>query len=411
MQNKNAPPGVEIQRIVAACLEQKPVNEADITALFQARGADFGFVCQQADALRQTLVGDAVSYAVNRNINYTNVCYFKCQFCAFSKGQSNADLRGRPYDISAEEIARRCQEAWQRGATEVCMQGGIHPDYTGQTYVDIVRMVKAATPDMHVHAFSPLEVWQGAATAGVDIKTFLQQLQAAGLDTLPGTAAEILHDEVRQQICADKLNSEQWLEVMRTAHEVGFNTTATIMFGHLDHARHWATHLLRIKALQDNTGGFTEFVPLPYVHMEAPLYRRGGSRRGPSFREAVLMHAVSRLVFNGSINNIQASWVKMGHDGALACLQAGANDLGGTLMNESIARAAGADHGQEWAPADLEQAIRRLQRTPLMRTTRYQPASEERRPAALAAGQLLDCVQDQAGRQQRRKTLLDPAAT
>lgn len=411
LQNRNAQPGADIQRIVAACLEQKPVSEADVTVLFQARGADFGFVCQQADALRQTLVGDAVSYAVNRNINYTNVCYFKCQFCAFSKGQSNADLRGRPYDISAEEIARRCQEAWQRGATEVCMQGGIHPDYTGQTYVDIVRTVKTATPDMHVHAFSPLEVWQGAATAGVDIRTFLRQLQAAGLDTLPGTAAEILHDDVRQQICPDKLNSEQWLEVMRTAHEVGFNTTATIMFGHLDHARHWATHLLRLKTLQDSTGGFTEFVPLPYVHMEAPLYRRGGSRRGPSFREAVLMHAVSRLVFNGSINNIQASWVKMGHDGALACLQAGANDLGGTLMNESITRAAGADHGQEWAPADLEQAIRRLQRTPLMRTTRYQPASEERRVAALAAGQLLDCVQDQAGRQQRRKTLLDPAAT
>ncbi|MFN3165301.1 MAG: 5-amino-6-(D-ribitylamino)uracil--L-tyrosine 4-hydroxyphenyl transferase CofH, partial [Pseudohongiellaceae bacterium] len=295
LQNRNAQPGADIQRIVAACLEQKPVSEADVTVLFQARGADFGFVCQQADALRQTLVGDAVSYAVNRNINYTNVCYFKCQFCAFSKGQSNADLRGRPYDISAEEIARRCQEAWQRGATEVCMQGGIHPDYTGQTYVDIVRTVKAATPDMHVHAFSPLEVWQGAATAGVDIRTFLRQLQAAGLDTLPGTAAEILHDDVRQQICADKLNSEQWLEVMRTAHEVGFNTTATIMFGHLDHARHWATHLLRLKTLQDSTGGFTEFVPLPYVHMEAPLYRRGGSRRGPSFREAVLMHAVSRL--------------------------------------------------------------------------------------------------------------------
>ena len=411
MTNPGIQPGDDVRRIVDACLDGDTLNEAAVTTLFQARGADFGFICQQADALRQTTVGDQVSYVVNRNINYTNVCYFKCQFCAFSKGQSNADLRGRPYDISAEEIARRCQEAWQRGATEVCMQGGIHPDYTGQTYIDIVRTVKTAVPDMHVHAFSPLEVWQGAATAGLDIRTFLQQLKQAGLDTLPGTAAEILHDDVRARICADKLNSEQWLEVMRTAHEVGFNTTATIMFGHLDHARHWATHLLRLKALQDSTGGFTEFVPLPYVHMEAPLYRRGGSRRGPSFREAILMHAVARLVFNGSIDNIQTSWVKMGHDGALACLQAGANDLGGTLMNESITRAAGADHGQEWAPADIEEAIRRLQRSPLMRSTRYQPVADERRMAALAAGQLLDCVQEHAGRQQRPKTLLDSATT
>jgi len=411
MHDKAGQPGAEIRRIVDACLDSKALDEDAVTSLFQARGADFGYLCQQADALREARVGDQVSYVVNRNINYTNVCYYKCQFCAFSKGQRNADLRGRPYDISAEEIARRCQEAWQRGATEVCMQGGIHPDYTGQTYIDIVKTVKSATPGMHVHAFSPLEVWQGAATAGVDIRTFLQQLQAAGLDTLPGTAAEILHDEVRQKICADKLNSEQWLEVMRTAHELGFNTTATIMFGHLDHARHWATHLLRVKSLQDSTGGFTEFVPLPYVHMEAPLYRRGGSRRGPSFREAVLMHAVPRLVFNGSIDNIQTSWVKMGHDGALACLQAGANDLGGTLMNESITRAAGAAHGQEWAPADLEQAILELQRTPLLRNTRYQPAPAERRSAALAAGQLLDCVQEQAGRQQRPKTLLDPAVS
>ena len=242
----------------------------------------------------------------------------------------------------------RSQEAWQRGATEVCMQGGIHPDYTGQTYIDIVETVKQAVPELHVHAFSPLEVWQGAATANLSLDEFLQQLQKAGLDTLPGTAAEILHDDVRAIICADKLNTEQWLEVMAAAHRTGFNTTATIMFGHVDTPEHWAHHLLHIRALQERTGGFTEFVPLSYVHMEAPMYLRGRSRCGPTFRESILMHAVARIVLHGLIDNIQASWVKMGHDGALACLSAGANDLGGTLMNESITRAAGAEHGQEW---------------------------------------------------------------
>ncbi|MCI5105394.1 MAG: 5-amino-6-(D-ribitylamino)uracil--L-tyrosine 4-hydroxyphenyl transferase CofH [Pseudomonadales bacterium] len=400
----------EIRELVQACLAEQALTEAQITTLFQARGADFAYICRQADTLRRQKNGERVSYVVNRNINYTNVCYFKCQFCAFSKGKQHEDLRGKPYDISAEEIARRCQEAWQRGATEVCMQGGIHPDYTGQTYIDIVQTVKTAEPDMHVHAFSPLEIFQGAETLGIGLEEFLSQLRDAGLDTLPGTAAEILHDELRATLCPDKLNTSQWLEVMEAAHKVGFNTTATIMFGHVEQPRHWAAHLLRVRELQARSGGFTEFVPLPYVHMEAPLYRRGLSRRGPSFRESVLMHAVPRLVFNGLIDDIQTSWVKMGHEGALLCLDAGANDLGGTLMNESITRAAGAGHGQEWAPRDIETAIRSIGREPMMRNTRYQSVSPERREAAFNNKlELLDCVQESAGKTHRNKKLLEVA--
>lgn len=286
------------------------------------------------------------------------------------------------------------------------MQGGIHPDYSGQTYLDIVSTVKQAVPQMHVHAFSPLEVWQGAETLGIGLEEFLSRLKAVGLDTLPGTAAEILHDDVRAIICADKLNTSQWLQVMEAAHKVGFNTTATIMFGHVDAAEHWAQHLLHVRDLQRRTGGFTEFVPLPYVHMEAPMFLRGRSRRGPSFREAVLMHAVSRIVLHGAIDNIQVSWVKMGHAGAMACLSAGANDLGGTLMNESITRAAGAEHGQEWPVAAIEAAIRASGRQPRMRNTRYGDAPEEQYRAALAAQELTPCEQTPAGKQQRSKKLL-----
>ena len=326
----------DVGKIVEKCVAQAPLELDEVARLFESRGADFSYITQQADLLRQQVNGDEVSYVVNRNINYTNVCYFKCQFCAFSKGKFSENLRGRPYDISAQEVSRRCNEAWARGATEVCMQGGIHPDYTGQTYLDIVHTVRESVPDMHIHAFSPLEVWQGAATLGIGLEEFLQRLQSAGLNTLPGTAAEILHDDVRKQICPDKLNTAEWLQVMEVAHKVGFNTTATIMYGHIDTPQHWASHLLHVRQLQQQTGGFTEFVPLPYVHMEAPLYLKGRSRRGPSFREAILMHAVARLVFHGLISNIQSSWVKMGAEGVKACLNSGANYLGGTLMNESI---------------------------------------------------------------------------
>ena len=395
----------ELREIVARCTAGERVDEASITRLFESRGNDFTYVVRQADALRRAVCGDTVSYVVNRNINYTNVCYFKCQFCAFSKGRHSENLRGKPYDISAEELARRCTEAWERGATEVCLQGGIHPDYTGQTYLDIVHTVRTATPQMHIHGFSPLEVWQGAKTLGISLDEFLRQLKLAGLDTLPGTAAEILHDEVRAHLCPDKLRTEEWLAVMEAAHRVGFRTTATIMYGHIESPVHWASHLLRLRDLQARTGGFTEFVPLPYVPMEAPMYLKGHSRRGPTFREAVLMHAIARLVFHGLIDNIQASWVKMGQAGVAACLNAGCNDLGGTLMNESITRAAGAGFGQEWPPEEIEAAIRALGRTPRMRNTRYGDASQERRAQALQANLLQDIENLPASKLQRSKRL------
>ncbi len=396
----------DVRAIVGRCTTGADPEEAEIARLFEVRGDDFSWLVRRADELRQQVNGDTVSYVVNRNINYTNVCYFKCQFCAFSKGKHSEDLRGRPYDISGEEIAGRCIEAWNRGATEVCMQGGIHPDYTGQTYLDILHTVRAAAPGMHVHAFSPLEVSQGAATLGIDIEDFLRQLKTAGLNTLPGTAAEVLHDEVRQVLCPDKLDSARWLEVIEAAHRVGLPTTATIMYGHIDQPRHWARHLMHIRSLQQRTGGFTEFVPLPFVHMEAPMYLKGRARRGPTFREALLMHAVARLVLHGLIDNVQASWVKMGAQGVAACLGAGVNDLGGTLMNESITRAAGSDHGQEWAPAFMEQQIVAAGRRPRMRTTLYGDVSPARRRAAFMARPLAPMENASAGKRQRSKRLV-----
>ncbi len=395
----------KVKAIVEKKLGGRELNLDEVTCLFESRGPDFAYLTHIANELREECNGHTVSYVVNRNINYTNVCYFKCQFCAFSKGKMSENLRGRPYDISAEEIARRCQEAWDRGATEVCMQGGIHPDYTGQTYLDIVATVKAAVPNLHIHAFSPLEVWQGAETLGITLEEFLKALKEAGLSTLPGTAAEILHDDVRQLICPDKINTEQWLQVMEAAHNVGFNTTATVMYGHVEFTEHWAAHLLAIRDLQSRTGGFTEFVPLPYVHMEAPMYLKGKSRAGPSFREAILMHAIARIVFHGLIDNIQTSWVKMGQEGVQACLNAGANDIGGTLMNESITRAAGADHGQEWSPTGMEEALQEMQRTPRMRTTSYQDAPSTRKEIAFNAPELQQIENTAANKLQRSKKL------
>jgi FO synthase len=367
----------ELAGIIDKARAGKRLGEDEIVRLFAARGGEFAALCQAADTLRAQVNGDVVSYVINRNINYTNICYFGCGFCAFSKGRVAENLRERGYNLPLDEIQRRSREAWQRGATEVCLQGGIHPDYTGETYLSIVRAVKQIQPGLHIHAFSPLEIRHGAETLGVSLRDYLSELKDAGLSTLPGTAAEILDDDIRQIICPDKLDTAQWLEVVRTAHAVGLNTTATIMFGHVDAPLYWARHLLRIRDLQTETGGFTEFVPLPFVHMEAPLYRRGRARKGPTFREAVLMHAVARLVLHPHITNIQASWVKMGRDGAAALLAAGVNDLGGTLMNESISRAAGASHGQGLEPEEMTALIRSMGRTPHQRTTLYGAAESK----------------------------------
>ena len=358
-------------RILERAASGRGLAESDIVTLFAARDAAAEAVVVAADALREAVNGDTVTYVINRNINYTNICTYACGFCAFSKSSTKANKRDKPYLLPEEEVAARAVEAAANGATEVCLQGGIHPSYTGDTYLGILQAVKRACPTMHVHAFSPLEVSTGAATLGLNLRDYLWRLKEAGLGSLPGTAAEILDDEVRALICPDKLNTAQWLEVIGTAHEVGLPTTATIMFGHLEGTQHWARHLLAIRKLQERTGGFTEFVPLPFVHMEAPLYKRGQARRGPTWRETVLMHAVSRLALHRAIGSIQCSWVKLGMDGAAACLAAGVNDLGGVLMNESISRAAGAAHGQEVSVDDLRTAAHAAGRVLRQRTTLY----------------------------------------
>ncbi len=356
-----------MEAVIAKAMGGRRLDEPEIVRLFGARDADYERVLTAADELRQAVSGEVVRYVVNRNINYTNICYYRCKFCAFSKGKTHEALRGTPYDLALEEIVRRAEEAWDRGATEVCLQGGIHPDYTGETYLGICRAIKQAVPGMHVHAFSPLEVTQGAATLGRSLSSFLAELKDAGLGTLPGTAAEILDDEVRAVICPDKVNTAQWVDVLRAAHALGLRTTSTIMYGHVERPISWARHLLVLRDLQAETGGITEFVPLPFVHMEAPMYLRGLARKGPTLREAVLMHAVARLVLHPLITNIQTSWVKMGPEGAALCLNAGANDLGGTLMNESISRAAGTQHGQEFPPEAMEALIGSIGRVPRQR--------------------------------------------
>jgi FO synthase len=383
----------QVETIIAKAMGGRRLDEAEIVRLFGARDLDYQRVLTAADELRQAVSGEVIRYVVNRNINYTNICYYRCKFCAFSKGKTHDALRGTPYDLALEEIVRRAEEAWERGATEVCLQGGIHPDYTGDTYLGICRAIKRAVPGMHVHAFSPLEVTQGAATLGRDLSSFLAELKDAGLGTLPGTAAEILDDEVRAVICPDKVNTAQWVGVLRAAHQLGLRTTSTIMYGHVEQPISWARHLLVLRDLQAETGGITEFVPLPFVHMEAPMYLRGMARKGPTVREAVLMHAVARLVLHPLITNIQTSWVKMGPEGAALCLNAGANDLGGTLMNESISRAAGTQHGQEFPPEAMEALIRSIGRVAQQRTTAYGAVGNDRRAASFGAVALAPVVQ------------------
>ncbi len=352
------------------------LEEEDIVTLFEATGSDVRRVMDAADRLRAETVGDAVTYVVNRNINYTNICSYRCGFCAFSKGTAKA-LRGPAYRLDLEEVGRRAAEAQARGATEVCLQGGIHPDYDGHTYLSIVKAVREAAPGIHIHAFSPLEIAHGASTLGMELEPYLAMLKEAGLSTLPGTAAEVLHEEVRAIICPDKVSTDEWVAVMRAAHRVGLKSTATIMFGHVDDYRHWARHLRVVRDLQEQTGGFTEFVPLPFVHMEAPIWRKGQARSGPSFREAMLMQAVARIALHGAIANIQASWVKLGEEGVMAALGAGVNDLGGVLMDESITRAAGGANGQLFDVDRMHRTAMAAGRFAKQRTTLYGEVRQE----------------------------------
>lgn len=372
----SAPEGLagagELAPVLERSLEGTPPTVREVEELFKARGDQVDAVAHTADALRERAVGDTVTYVVNRNINYTNLCYFKCGFCAFSKGPKSLNLRGEPYLMGLDEIVGLAREAWDRGATEVTLQGGIHPDFTGNFYREVVESIKAEMPDMHIHGFTPLEVWQGAETLGITVRQFLTELRDAGLGTLPGTAAEILDDDVRAHLCPDKIRTSQWAEVMLTAHELGLRATSTIMFGHIDHPRAWANHLEVIRQVQRRTGGFTEMVPLPFVHMGSPIFLRGKSRPGPTWDEAVLIHSVSRIAFDGLIDNIQASWVKLGLDGGARLLQAGCNDMGGTLMGEIITRSAGAEHGQEVTPAEFIDVIESVGRTPALRNTTYE---------------------------------------
>jgi len=364
-----------LQMLLDKATDEHELDEREIALLFTARGAEVERLYAVADELRRRAVGDEITYVVNRNINYTNMCYFRCGFCAFSKGPKSLNLRGEPYLLTPEEVAERAQEAWDAGATEVCMQGGIHHSFTGDNYREYLLAVKRQVPEMHVHAFTALEVMQGAAASGLEVGEFLSELKEAGLATLPGTAAEILDDEIRALICPDKLSTEEWCEVHRVAHSLGLRSNATMMFGTVEGPASWARHLVVVRDLHeeiaDHNGGLFEFVPLPFVHMAAPIYLKGKSRRGPTFEETLKVHAVARIALHGHIRNIQVSWVKLGAQGAKLALQAGANDLGGTLMNENISRAAGADHGQELTAERMEALIRSLGRVPRRRTTLY----------------------------------------
>jgi FO synthase len=384
------PPFVVRRDAPPLALTGTQLGEDELTRLLEARGNEAQRVFAAADRLRRETSGDVVSYVVTRNIQYTNVCYFRCGFCAFSKGRLAANLRGAPYLVPRDEIVRRVEEAWARGATEVCLQGGIHPAFTGDYYADVVRAIKDAVPEIHVHAFSALEVWQGAATLDLSLEQYLEHLRDLGLGSLPGTAAEVLDDEVRRVICPDKVTTAQWLAVHAAAHRVGLRSNVTLMFGHADTPRSWARHLMRAREQQRRSGGFTELVPLPFVPMEAPMYLQGRARRGPTFRETLLVHAVARLALHPEIGNIQASWVKLGPEGTRQALASGVNDLGGTLMNESISRSAGAAFGQEMPPERMEELIRSAGRVPRQRTTLYEDAPPERVAASFGAAPLAE---------------------
>jgi FO synthase len=347
------------------------VSDDDALALVCADGAALDAFVQLADDLRRDTVGDDVTYVVNRNVNFTNVCYTGCRFCAFAQRRTDADA----YTLSLQEVGDRAMEAWSAGATEICMQGGIHPDLPGTAYFDLAREVKRRTPRIHVHAFSPMEVMNGVARTGLSITDWLVAAREAGVDSLPGTAAEILDDDVRWVLTKGKLPAAAWVEVITTAHRLGIPTTATMMYGHVDAPRHWVAHMRLLARIQDDTGGFTEFVPLPFVHQNAPIYLAGLARPGPTMRDNRAVHALARLLLHGRIRNIQCSWVKLGPEGCVAMLRGGVNDLGGTLMEETISRMAGSQHGSAKSPAELEAIAAAAGRPARQRTTTYAAAS------------------------------------
>ena len=364
-------PGSRLQRVLDTVTAGDPVDHDDIVTMFAARGPEVAAIAELADNLRYEAVGDTVTWVHNRNINYTNVCTFKCRFCGFSKGPMSLNLRGTPYLLTLDDIAQRAAEAEALGATEVTLQGGIHPDFDGDYYIDVTRAVREAAPTLHIHGFTALEVTEGARRLGEDLVTYLGRLRDAGLSSLPGTAAEILDDEVRAELCPDKITTEEWLDCHAAAHEVGLGSNVTMMFGSIENPHSWARHFLRTRDLQATTGGFTEFVGLPFVHMASPIYLQHRARRGPTFRENLLVHAVARIVYRGLIDNIQLSWVKIGTSAARQLLAAGCNDLGGTLMDENISRAAGAAHGQHMDATAFAELAAPLGRTLRQRTTSY----------------------------------------
>lgn len=349
----------------------KTLSERDLLELFKTSGKYVNRVAEIADDLTRSVHGNKVTFVKNRNINYTNQCYYKCGFCGFSKGPQSLDLKEKPYTLTPEEVLQRTIEAHQTGASEVCLQGGIHPSYTGDFYIDLVKKIKDELPDMHIHGFTPLEIWQGASTVNKSVETYLTELKKAGLGTLPGTAAEILDDRIRKFLCDDKITSSQWGYVMEVAHSLGIKSTATIMFGHIDDLESWVNHFKLIKSIQIKTQGFTEIVPLPFVHMGSPIFLQGKSMPGPTWDEIVLMHALARIYFYNTVDNIQASWVKLGHDGAKVLLRSGVNDLGGTLINENISRASGANHGQETTDLEFINLIKDADKIPYLRNTLY----------------------------------------
>ena len=361
----------DIDVILKNVLDGYQISDDELKMLFKTAGKKINDIANVANELNFIKNGNNVTYVINRNINYTNQCYYKCGFCGFSKGPNSLNLKEKPYSIDIEEVVTRSTEAFEMGASEVCLQGGIHPEYTGEFYLKMVRDIKASVPDMHIHGFTPLEIWQGAETINMDIEEYLKLLKTAGLNTLPGTAAEILDDRIRKYLCPDKITSAQWAYVMEVAHSLGIKSTATIMFGHIDDIESWVNHFSLIKNIQNKTGGFTEVVPLPFVHMGSPIYLQGKSMPGPTWDEVVLIHSLARIYFSNTIDNIQASWVKLGHDGAGKLLHAGVNDLGGTLINENISRASGADHGQETTQHEFIELIESNNKNPVLRNTLY----------------------------------------